>query len=308
MQAGPEKRRFVNSPEPPEIRPPPGLAKAKTDEKNAYEAGYSRGYLQAVRDVALNGGEKVIGNERLWRLMSTPAHRMREEERSISTVQGKWQGADCFVVCGGSSLQDFDFKLLRAHKVIMVNRVPLHIKECPPPDFLVVNDLSVWQHYEGHPLADEESDGKPTHKTILVSQPSAFFEYKIKKGLWYYPSDDVDKLSVEPNTLYMHTTVATVAISLAWLLGAKRVFLLGLDGYVTHDRSYFWDEKRKHETLLTTNQNILIDKKMLRWEVDMKKLADYFEQYSKIEVLNLSAQSQITVWPRAWLKDVLPDG
>ncbi len=274
--------------------------------KATYEHGYSKGYLQAVRDVAVKGGEKVVGNERLWRLMSTPEHRIRDGQRAVSTVQGKWQGADCFIVCGGPSLQHFDFGLLREHKVIMVNRVPLKIEECPPPDFLVVNDLSVWRHYEGTPLAEQESDGKSTHKTILVSQPSAFFEYKIKPGLWYYPTDDVDKLSLEPDSLYMHTTVATVAISLAWLLGAKRVFLLGLDGYVTLGRSYFWDEHTEGEKLRTTKENILVAEKMDRWKEDMNKLGDYFVKHSDIQVLNLSTNSQITTWPRAWLKDVLP--
>lgn len=257
-----------------------------------YRAGFERGYLQGVRDCAVEGVEAVVGDARLANVMKTPRHVMENPETGVATHAGRWNGEECFVVCGGPSLRDFDFEQLRGRKVICVNRVPMQVLLPQHPDYLICSDMHLWTKYEQWPDFKERLGS-----TTLVSQPTAFFEYKIPQGLWFFPRPDPMDLVGEPNSLMMHTTVACVAITLAWRLGATKVYLLGLDGYVDEDRSYFWDETIGDPVEHRGTQ--LMCPKMDRWSEDMVKLSHWFESHNAgIQVLNCSPKSRIEGWPR----------
>jgi len=271
-----------------------------------YEGGYRRGYLEGVRAAALHG-PKVVGGDRLWRLMQTPEHLMRMAEWALSSIRGEWRGLDAFIVCGGPSLVGFDWGRLEDQKTIAVNRVPLKVKSPFVPDFLLVNDLHLWAKYEEQ---SSTLNWLIESGTRLVSQPSAFFEYEIPRGFWYEPVPDIDRLIKEVNGLFMHATVAAAAIHLAQILGAKRVFLLGLDGYTTKERTYFWgEEHRQAEEFVHERAGVFIEDRMAAWSKDMVSLKTYFERhhYMTNAVFNLNPRSQVEGWPRIDPKEVFGD-
>lgn len=283
------RRRLVNRAPNPKGNP----------EQQIYDYGWRRGYLQGVRD-AMQDPEKVAGGSRLAKMMTVPDHVMCDPRRAVSTVQGKWRGEEAFLVCGGPSLRGIDLHTLLAGKhTLSVNRVPL--KSGWWPDYLIVNDLHVWKWYE-----KRFKEGGRHPCCMLVSQPSAFYEYEIPEGLWYRPEAVPENLVQTRETLFMHSTVATVGIHFAWLLGVSRLYLLGLDGYVHEDRHYFWDEKVQDEVY--SQGELLLQRKMQTWHKDMVTLEAYFKRHNySIDVVNLSAKSQIGVWPKGNMEEVFGD-
>ena len=114
--------------------------------------------------------------------------------------------------------------------------------------------------------------------------------------------------------LYVSRTVATGAIMLAWKLGARRVFLLGVDGYRT-DKAYYHDgrtkgrEKRKERRI--DGGRIVQDRhdcwvqnmRELRRQFDRRKI--YGESWPGSNVYNLSLKSTIDSWEKRSVDDVL---
>lgn len=236
----------------------------------------------------------MLGDVRAARAMATPTHVMMDPEWSISTEAGKWRGKECFVVGGGPSLELFDFSLLRGHRVICLNRIPMKALLPEPPDYLFVSDMHLWTQYEKWPEFKHRLGS-----TTLVSQPSAFFEYDIPRGLWYLPDDDPTHMLMDANKLYMFSTVAAPAIAFAWRLGVKRCHLLGIDGYCTKTSSYFWEEKIKDQVTELNNGTYRAEK-MVRWNEDLGRLAQWLkDRNADMEVVNVSRRTTIEAFPRA---------
>lgn len=142
---------------------------------------------------------------------------------------------DIFIVGTGTSLDGFDFNLLRDRQTIALNHALRHV---PNADWWVASDRRVTAEY-----AEYSFGATP----VLHCQRRS--DSELARVSWYWRAafydlviDPAQMLS-RPRSLYQVSTVATAALSLAWRLGARRVYLLGVDGYSLGIHKYFYDNE-----------------------------------------------------------------
>jgi hypothetical protein len=210
-----------------------------------------------------------------------------DPSRGVSKLFEGMRGQEIFVVCGGTSLEGFDFDQLIERNTVAVNRVPLKAAAQSDwvPDFLCITDCNLWPLYDDFYARDQ---------MIPISQEAAFKEYDLASGYWFNPVAQLDKIGRidESNDLFMHHTVAAVAIHLTFLLGAGVTYVLGLDGYDKPETTYFWGEKQGGEYDDMKNRG-------KRWAKDMDNLKSLFPDR---KVYNLSPDSVVTAWPKKKLE------
>lgn len=139
-----------------------------------------------------------------------------------------WSDEDVFVLGGGPSLKGFDWNLLRGKHVIGCNNaINLGFDVC---EICFFSDYDWFQdHYT-------ELSNFPgyivTHCTSLASRPESWIRYMPR----------------EPEGLFREAlgfggNSGVGALNLALILGAKRVFLLGIDCCPGEDGEYYWSEE-----------------------------------------------------------------
>ena len=233
-----------------------------------------------------------------------------KDARSIREFCSSHAGDDAFIVGTGTSLAGFDYARLRGRLTIALNDAVL--TDGFDPTFHIFSDVGIWKRYRDYQLS-------PT--TSVVCQTNArknFLAYKkcaFKDRIFLF-SNATNPNACEPadGNLYVSRTVATGAIMLAWKLGARRVFLLGVDGYRT-DKAYYHDgrtkgrEKRKERRI--DGGRIVQDRhdcwvqnmRELRRQFDRRKI--YGESWPGSNVYNLSLKSTIDSWEKRSVDDVL---
>jgi len=131
----------------------------------------------------------------------------------------------------------------------------------------------------------------------------------------------------ENDDLYVARTVATGGISMAWKLGARRVFLMGVDGYKLlvrnpktgkfedvyyHDGSNKGNEKRKFkQTQLSKDCHMLRQDRHDWWVRNMRELREYFTKRKLFPgpwpgpgIYTINKMSIIDAWQKLKVKTV----
>lgn len=209
---------------------------------------------------------------------------------NVWTVPEEWPGATFFILGGGPSLKGFDAEVLRGRgRVIAVNEAGLAVNpgdedalpRAPWADVLYWADpqFLAWNH-----------DRLQTHQgryKITRHQPEVDTGLDIK----LLPQSD-QPLAVDRRSLSGFCG-GGAAINLAYLLGAKRIVLLGFDmkgnnWHSRHRRSIDKDRYRTH------------------FMPPIAKMAWPLKERG-VEVINCTPDSALTCFPFARLDDVLSD-
>lgn len=243
------------------------------------------------------------------------------EKDRIDLLRGTYRDQDVFVVGTGPSLTGFDFTRLNGLCTIALNdavKIPGY-----KPTFAMFADTGIWTRYRDMALPEG---------TRMVCKKRArenFLRYKAcsfrDRILHYNQVSDISGLREEDDGLFIQRTVATGGICLAWKMGAKRVFLLGVDGYKFEDR-YYHDgsvkrvEKRKERKL--DQEGRIIQDRHDWWIKNMDELRAFFDKrkiYQETYVLReketgvrrygsgiflLSGHSPIEAWQKVKLKTI----
>lgn len=227
---------------------------------------------------------------------------------------GRYEGFDAFVVGTGTSLSGFDFSTLNHRRRTFTIGLNDAVKaEGLVLDFSLFCDVNIWTRYRDMDLAK---------KTCMVCQPRArdhFHRYedcKFKDQVWHFNhvSDIRSCVDDGNDDLYVARTVATGGIMMAWKLGARRIFLLGVDGYKLasdsvkggvyyHDGRGKGNETRKEKTISGTNR--IVQDRHDWWGKNMADLRSWFdtrgvfqERWRGSNVFNLSPLSTIETWEK----------
>lgn len=138
----------------------------------------------------------------------------------------EWPDSDVFIIGGGSSLRGFDWSLLHDEYTIGCNMAfTLGEKICK---ICVFGDFSWWRAFKDDLKAYKGTVFTNKAERQLLGIPWLWTMKRYPQGL------HTDGLGWNGNT-------GAVAINLALLLGAKRVFLLGFDMKRIEDRSNWHD-------------------------------------------------------------------
>jgi len=251
-------------------------------------------------------------------------------QRSIITLSTF--GSQCddgiYIVGTGSSLADFDFDRLKDKYTIALNDAVKHV---PRPDILFHAD-GIHDRYK-----DLYLSAWPTAVVTQRVSVSAYQRHKkcsFTKQLYYYIETEEIHSSTNCNAqLYRGRpnsnghTVATPAIHLAWKLGARRIFLLGVDCYCKNSgqakEEYYLNGKNPSSTIHKYKEVAIssaggggnINHEQERhsaWIDDMAVLRKYFDEigayqdsYPGSNIFNLSADSGITAWEKVNVDEML---
>lgn len=227
-------------------------------------------------------------------------------------------GHDVYVVGSGTSLASFDFARLAGEVTIALNSV------------VTAHGFAPTYHL----LADEWLIEKLSHRwtdvhTVVVPGCSAHLveglaprvatwtqvarDIDSSQAQWVWPSVGVE---VDSDELYCSHTIAIAGIQLAYKLGARRIYLLGIDGYTTPAAAY-WDGS-KHSFPVDDHgardvgDGRVVASKHMAWKYEHEKLREWFAQLGYIGrpdqaqgVWNCSELSTLDAWPKAPIATIL---
>ena len=226
----------------------------------------------------------------------------RYAENGIHTISNCHLGEDIFIVGTGTSLAGFPWERLNDKITIALNDA---VKiEGFVPTYHLFSDVNIWKRYH-------KMEGKPPCKMVCQKHArrlyldSRYCTYK--EYLWQFDIDGAPCLDKSTQRLHIRRTVATGGINLAYKLGAKRIFLLGVDGY-KYKESYYHDgttkpPERRREELMGDGTKRIVQDRHRAWKNDMKLVGKVFSENKKYQepypgsgVFNLNPLSTVGVW------------
>lgn len=209
---------------------------------------------------------------------------------------GCWQDQSCFIIGGGPSLIDFDWRWIQGSKVIGINKsfLTYHAEINYAMDnvfFDLVNydpgagksnhEIHIaWKAYRGIKVFVRHKQERFASDIYYVNAlPQKGFSFDLSKGI--YPGDNS----------------GFGAMMLAVALGVKRIGLLGFDFYVEKNKTHFHDGYK--------NQNPEnLAKKLIKFRNTIDAFASGFENLG-IQVINLSEKSLLQNYPKSDIKTFL---
>jgi hypothetical protein len=145
-------------------------------------------------------------------------------------IHGKHIGETIAVLGTGPSINDVDFSLLEGVTTIGVNRILYGFD----PDYLVWLDLNAVEVLEDI-YGDSQALKLCSRRAWQEDDVIPFEKYEPKNGQPFLSSDFRKGMYHGPSSIF-------AAINLAYLFGAERVILLGVD---LHNGAHFYSDKGK---------------------------------------------------------------
>ncbi len=216
----------------------------------------------------------------------------------LPDISKKEQGNDIFVVGTGTSLSRFDWSLLDGRRVIALND---SIKSLP---------LATYHLYTDNLFSRKYVDLHLPMTTILCRNRSAIDLSKVGgfNGRFCRFMSAKNPETADQHELYVFATVAVTAIHVAQRLGARRIFLLGVDAYRLLGKRYYDGRARsnnKKYKIVARSGKRLMEKQHLRWRRAMEVMRSYFDKRKMYPgpwpgpgVYNLSPHSTIETWEK----------
>jgi len=189
--------------------------------------------------------------------------------------EAKWQDEDVFIIGGGNSLKSFDWGLLEDKYTIGCNSAfTLGEKVCK---ICVFGDAKWFRKYK---------DELQNYKGVVFTNVTELRNSRLN-WLWTMPRKGI---GLGTTALGWNSNTGALAINLALVLGARRVFLLGFDMHLSKDGKSNW-----HDKLLVKQKEKVYKKfigKFARVLIDLKKV------FPGREVINVTDDSDLDVFPK----------
>ena len=198
-----------------------------------------------------------------------------------STVPKLFPNETIYIIGGGPSLKNFDFRTLTGRKTIAINKAVIYH---PTADVLYWTDGRFYTWFK------HEVDSYKGLKFALKpgSQYTADIQI-LRKG-------KPDGIEEDPQTLAHGFNSGHAAINLAYHLGAKRIILLGFDMDNDGENTHFHNG---YPTRAAGNK--MYQDKFLP---GFKQLSSQIK-HKELEILNASPYSKLTVFPKITLEQAL---
>jgi hypothetical protein len=154
---------------------------------------------------------------------------------------------DIYILANAPSVKSHDLRKLKGKIVIGMNANPLLEKEFGfVSDYYVVSDLRFINHPEKRKMATEMLNHKT--KRIFKSALKKVDDKMISNDTYYIETLGKNGFSFDLNKgYYFGCTTTMLAIQLAYYLGAKNIYLLGVDLRYSGDNPRFYKETEVQE-------------------------------------------------------------
>ena len=215
--------------------------------------------------------------------------------QQFGTVGNKdWGNRPVYIVGGGPTLKAHSSKLWMLYQKGIVVAVNDSYLNCYFPDAIFTLD-HLWLEKNIGLIKDMPG---PVFAAVDEGNPRTESEnLTYLKRTYRMSSSEPSPLSEKPDTITNGMNSGFGAFNLAYLKGAKRIYLLGLDfkdlGSETHfHKGYSWHNK--------TNSNRLYPDWAKAFHYTLPQLAD-----NKVQVFNCSYNSLLTAFPHKPYEEVL---
>ena len=186
-----------------------------------------------------------------------------------------WDGSDVFVIGGGPSVAGLDLTPIHDKRVIGVNNAFVLGHWV---DICFFGDCRWW---------DNNIDRIRNHQCLKVTT----CERLAKNGNLHVLKRQPVGFSANPNRLAWNGNSGFSAINLAFLLGAKRIFLIGFDMECV-DGKHNWHKYHPNEARQDIYQTSFLPKFMRAKKETEQALAD-----AGVQVFNLNPNSKLKLFP-----------
>jgi len=210
-----------------------------------------------------------------------------------------WEGRRCFILCGGPSLEGFDFSQIREEHSIGINKSFLYF----PTTINYSMDARFYDALTFPNRNDSESNrihnlwkGYSGRKVVLKYDRKA----KLDESVFYVNSLKKPVISLDVQYgIYAGNNSGFGGMMLAIALGCKEIYLLGVDLKI--------DEKKKkthfHEGYRKQNIKNLI-KALERFKMEFERFAGNIEKLG-IKVINCNLNSALNCFSKKDIKGIL---
>jgi len=186
-----------------------------------------------------------------------------------------WKDQDVFIIGGGTSLRTFDWKLLEDKWTIGCNSAfSLGEKICK---VCIFGDARWFDIYK-HELVK--------YKGTVFTNSNQLLRTKIS---WLWTMSRQAK-GLHHNALGWNKNTGASAINLALLLGAKRIYLLGYDMYLSQQGQPNWHDRLIHKPNEENYPKFVDNYKFV--------VRDLEKKWPKVEVINITDNSALNCFPK----------
>jgi len=219
----------------------------------------------------------------------------------LSTIlpSGAWKGRRCFIICGGPSLEGFNFGLLQNELTVGINKSFTEFSS-------TVNFCMDQRMYDSLTYPNRKDP-----KNVMLHQKwNAYTGIKIflkHKGKWSFNSSVYLVKNIQKQVLSMDVAKGIYSgnnsgfggMMLAIALGANPIYLLGCDMKIDHKKKKMhWHEGYSHQRFGSL-------------EKSLPKFMETFQRFSSIiqkqgiSVVNLNTDSALTCFPKDEIRNIL---
>ena len=247
---------------------------------------------------------------------------------SIRWMRDSLKGEDIFIVGMGPSMLNFDCQRLEGKNVMALNRMIFTLRK-----------VATIHHFADEKIHEKFIGFAYDPKTTVVCQNEAAIglltsnsTLNANDNVRVFVSAEKQKIGLmgvtrEDYHLWFTRTTATSAIMLAWKLGAKRIYLLGVDAcalptektkLTEHqalkpeimDLIYYADggkkEDLKESIMKVKDGKVVLLEPHGAWNENMRELELYMRLHATgVSVINLSPISTIEAWPKQSMDEVI---
>jgi hypothetical protein len=201
---------------------------------------------------------------------------------------GRWQGESTYIIGGGPSLRSFDWDLIRGKRTIGCNSAFLlgaHICQ------ITIFADHLWWEEIGKKRTDE-------YGGLVVGCVPPHNEKQLTEKPWLIRMSRYDKNGLSPpgsQVLGCCGNTGVLALNLALLMGATRVYLLGFDMRLGPQGIANWHHLRWEPPQADNYPRFM--REMRRLPQELK------EKYPDVQVVNVTDDSELELFPKQSLRE-----
>jgi hypothetical protein len=198
----------------------------------------------------------------------------------------EWDGTDAYVIGGGTSLRHFDWDLIAGKNTIGCNSA--YILGAHIVKIILFADVLWWDK-----IGKKGTEGFGGR--VVGCVPDHRFEHRQRACPWLLTFPRSEVCALGRKTLGFFGNTGAMAINLALILGARRVFLLGFDMMMGPDRQPNFHNLRYERGNADSYPRFL--RLMAPMPGQLKKV------FPGREVWNVTNNSRLDLFPKATLEE-----
>jgi hypothetical protein len=225
---------------------------------------------------------------------------------NLPDLKKREKGKDVFIVGTGTSLVGFDWRVLNGRRVIALNDAIKSVR-------------SAAYHLYTDNLFSRKYDKLLLPETMIICRNRSSIDLSRDRRFSFCRFMSAKNPGIaNSHELYVFATVAVTAIHAAQRLGARRIFLLGIDAYRLPEKRYYdgrAKSNRKVYKIIEKSGDRWKEKQHLRWSKAMEVMRAYFKRHKMYPgpwpgpgVYNLSPHSTIESWQKVDQELVFKEG